>query len=203
MKLNTITKCIAAVLVLSGPAIAVAQERPLSASEQEAVSQIVAAHTVTLAQFGIENPGLLATNPFYFMKDWRRSTQRTFAFGALKKAELELSILEEKTAELKRLHDILPDNADGIVSALEAYQYTLGLFQDRVKSVSESESSATVEQFTKKAVTSLLLQIRLLDTVEFQDNLNLVGKIEVVKDGIAQFTGQLLLQNDSRIGAEI
>lgn len=50
-----------------------------------------------------DNVGLLPTNPFYFLKEWRRDIKGFFTVRPVKRAELELQVIREKSAEIKKL----------------------------------------------------------------------------------------------------
>ena len=98
----------------------------LNLSQKQAVQDLLDREEVSLEDFGVETPGLLSSNPFYFMKNLRRSTQRVFVFSSTKKAEIELGILDEKAAELKfGLKNLLGD-PDELGFVLGEYELTLG-----------------------------------------------------------------------------
>lgn len=66
------------------------------------------------------NIGLLPTNPFYFIKEWQRGVKSFFTVSAVKRAELELAVIREKSAEIKKLQAINP-------SRFSANEYALDL----------------------------------------------------------------------------
>lgn len=68
------------------------------------------------------NVGLLPTNPFYFLKNWKRSVLMFFTFNPIAKAELELEFFDQKAVELEKLQEIRPDDDRGISKALRNYQ---------------------------------------------------------------------------------
>jgi len=86
MKKYIIFSLLLTVLMISGPVYAQTED----ASVEE----------VTTEDLGISDPGLLPTNPFYFLKEWGRGVRQLFAFNPIKKAELELRFTNEKAAEL-------------------------------------------------------------------------------------------------------
>lgn len=53
-----------------------------------------------------ENAGLLPTNPFYFLKEWRRGVAGLLTIRPAKRAELELQTIREKSLEIKKLKSI-------------------------------------------------------------------------------------------------
>ncbi|MDO8429930.1 MAG: DUF5667 domain-containing protein [bacterium] len=85
--------------------------------------------TITAGDLGIENSGLLPTNPFYFFKEWGRGVERLFTFNSVSKVELELRISDEKASEAKKVQELKPDDSAGIRRAIKNYQNS----QERLK----------------------------------------------------------------------
>src|SRR3990167_1353250 len=75
------------------------------------------AHDVDL---GVD-PGTLPTSPFYFVKEWRRAIQRVFTFNAIKRADLELNILNERAAEAPKISEDDSQNIEAVKEALANY----------------------------------------------------------------------------------
>ena len=71
---------------------------------------IIAALNFVFFNFALaqDNVGLLPTNPFYFIKEWQRGVKSFFTVSAVKRAELELAVIREKSAEIKKLQVIDP-----------------------------------------------------------------------------------------------
>lgn len=65
---------------------------------------------------------LLPTSRWYFLKEWWRWIQRVFTFNKIAKAELELKITNEKTAELLKVQETKPDDANAFIKALANYK---------------------------------------------------------------------------------
>jgi hypothetical protein len=83
--------------------------------------------SVNLAQAS-NDVGLLPSNPFYFLKEWRRDLRGFFTINPIKRAELELQIIREKSAEIKKLRLI-----DALRLKLE--EYTADLMERALRQV--------------------------------------------------------------------
>src|SRR3989338_4474120 len=59
----------------------------------------VQAQEITTADLGVDNPGMLPTNPFYFVKEWGRGIKMIFTFNKVSKAEYALKVVNQKAAE--------------------------------------------------------------------------------------------------------
>ena len=57
---------------------------------------------ITSQDLDVSDPKLLPGNPFYFLKEWGRGVQSWFAFGNLKKADLQQKFASERLIELKK-----------------------------------------------------------------------------------------------------
>lgn len=102
--------------------------------------------TVTIADLGIENPGLLPTNPFYFLKEWGRGMRRVFTFNPVTKAELELRIANEKAAETKQVEETTPENTEAIAEAVKNYEEAQARLQTRLESLKETSKNPNVDR---------------------------------------------------------
>src|SRR3989338_8115513 len=76
---------------------------------------------ITTADLGVENPGLLPTNPFYFFKEWGRGIKMFFTFNKVSKAGYELEITNQKAAELKKVQEVEPNDIEALNKALDNY----------------------------------------------------------------------------------
>lgn len=85
-------------------------------------AQSLSVAAVSLSDLGVPNPGLLPTNPFYFVKEWGRALIQLITSDPVKKAQLELDVVTEKAAELERVVDLNPTNADALGRALDNYE---------------------------------------------------------------------------------
>src|SRR3989338_1352335 len=80
------------------------------------------AHDIDL---GVPDPGVLPTSPFYFVKEWRRGITRLFTFNPIKKAELELTILNEKAAEAQEVEETSDRKSTRLNSSHSSISYAV------------------------------------------------------------------------------
>ena len=66
---------------------------------------------ITAQDLEVENPGMLPTSPFYFLKNLGRTIKRTATFNPIKRANLELEIANQQAAEIAELKEIAPEGA--------------------------------------------------------------------------------------------
>src|SRR3989338_2011521 len=165
---------------------------------------------VTTAELGVERPGLLPTNPFYFMKEWARGVRRKFTTGAVNKAEYELQVSTEKAAELKRLEEVKSD-ARAIARAAENYAENMQRLTERLKTISARSENPKVDKLMDSLVERTLVHQQLLGELkakygEVKDDIEAVQKTvdEVLKevprtiDSAEQFTDRLKEAIDAR-----
>ncbi|HEY4499880.1 MAG TPA: hypothetical protein VJH70_01995 [Candidatus Paceibacterota bacterium] len=179
MKLPLLHRALAGIIIsatLLAPVLHAQEASLFSRDQQEQIDYLTAQNTVSWQALGIENPGLLETNPFYFMKNWRRSTLRTFSFQPLKKAETELVIVSEKIAELKRLTEIVADYNDGLVSGIASYATSLDQLHNYLKEA-QAKPADGLDVFLKSIVQRAFIHIWLLDALQMKADVRLATTI--------------------------
>ncbi len=92
----------------------------------------VFAQELTIKDLGVETTGILPSNPFYFFKEWGRSIRQTFSWSDIRRAELQLEIVNEQAAEIKKLEEINIGNIEGLLRALNNYNIALELLKTRL-----------------------------------------------------------------------
>jgi len=155
---------------------------------------LVEEELVKLEDLGIENPGILQTNPFYFMKNLRRSTQRAFKFSQMQRAELELGFLNEKAAELARLEQVIPDNGEALVRALTLYQNNLEDLKYLLKNMNPADVSGTSDQFLNKFVDVGSKHVRLFDQLKINSDVRVKTKLDLLQ---ADLSGMMVFALDA------
>lgn len=111
-------------------------------------------------------PLILPTNPFYFLKELSRGAQKTLTFNAFKKAELELKILNEKFAELKKLNEVISQNDVALRKTLDNYQKefeTLSVQINNLLTGSKNYQPEFIKSFINSAFTHLIFLSELSD----------------------------------------
>lgn len=132
---------------------------------------------VTTADLGIARPGLLPTNPFYFVKEWTRAIRRAVIVDPVKRVLDELRVATEKAAELKRLEEVKGD-ARAIARAAENYRETMKRLTERLKALSATSENPNVDKLLDSLVARTLVHQQLLGELK--------AKYDEVKDDIEE-----------------
>lgn len=100
--------------------------------------------------FGIKNPGLLPTSPLYFLKELRRDFVRMFVTDGLSQARLELRIVDEKAAELKKVLELKSVGEVVVRHALKGYSNSIKKFTSELKSVELGSGGNRISVFLEE-----------------------------------------------------
>jgi hypothetical protein len=114
---------------------------------------------------GVENPGLLPSNPFYFVKEWSRGVKLSLTFDLEKKVQLELSTLNYRAAEINKLVRIIPDNTIAINVATKKYNYNLKQLTSQFKKLANKKVRRSL---LNKATTNSIKHIQLFNNLQLQ-----------------------------------
>jgi len=140
------------------------------------VANIVAAQpSVSKVDLGVENPGILPTSPFYFVKEWRRGISLLFTFNPVAKAELELKIANEKAAEVLAVQEKEPEKAEALEKALANYQKSQEKLKARFEALKETSQNPNVDKLLDKFVVQAIKHTELFD--------ELAQKNRIIKNG--------------------
>lgn len=133
-----------------------------------------------------ENPGILPTNPFYFIKNWRRTAQRTITLNLIKKAELELDILNEKSAEISRLYDVLDGGSEAIRDAARLYNESLDRFQSYVNGIKDNSKNSQTDRFLNKMLEIIVKNYAIFNSLESRSELRIRESLERSQDKLVE-----------------
>ena len=165
-------------------------------ANQEKVKGLISAESVKLEDFKVEDTGLLSTNPFYFIKNWRRSTQKALVFTTVRKTELELNTLNEKAAELKSLQNInLLEDSDKLIKALNVYIESLGVVQAYFNSLKDSKDQS-LDKLIDQFISQSFKHIKLFEELRYSTDILGREKLNQVEKLLSQ-TAQSVLVNDN------
>lgn len=164
---------------------------PVSAQEQNqtANSQV----EITTKDLGVENPGVLPTSPFYFLKEWTRGIRKTFTFNPVKKAELELQYTNERAAEIKKMEEVAPSKINAITRAAENYQKNVEQLKNRLNQLKETTQNPNVDKLLDKIVGNSLQHQQLFDELKlkFENQPELKEKLEASQEKIGEIITNL------------
>jgi len=156
------------------------------------------ADAVTISDLGIENPGLLPTNPFYFLKEWGRGVRRVFTFNPVTKAELELRIANEKAAEAKQVEEIAPENAGAVAEAVQNYEEAQIRLRVRLESLKETSKNPNVDRLLNELTDRTVKHQKLFDELakKFENAGEVKTAVEAAKDKLGEAAAAGALKDD-------
>ena len=121
-------------------------------------------NTITLEDLEVSNPGLLPTSNFYFFKEFVRGLRRAVTFNAVKRAELELRIANEKAAEIKKLEETT-DEA-GLTRAIENYKKSTDRLKLRFEALKETSENPNIDKLLDKLADRTLKHQQLFEELK-------------------------------------
>lgn len=124
--------------------------------------------SISAPTFAQDNVGLLPTNPFYFLKEWGRSFRKAITASPVKKAALQLQVLDEKIAELNKLVEILPKNINGITRAINNYADQMSRLQENFEALKETSVNPNVDRLLDDLVQRSLKHEQLFNELNLK-----------------------------------
>lgn len=155
--------------------------------------QLAVAYAAGSVNLQVENPGLLPTNPFYFIKSFKRSTQRALTINIVKKIDLELDILNQKAAEVQRLYEIMPDDSSVLFDALNSYQVNINNLTTSVKKLSDVEKDIAFDRLIDKLVSHSVNHLKLFDEIKIAADIRLKEKLNGLQSGISGMVADVIM----------
>jgi len=157
---------------------------------QEDAAKIVKDQEVTTKDLGVSDPGMLPGNPFYFLKEWGREVKATFSFKSVKKAETQLQIVNERAAEIKKLKDLLPSSGKTFAKALNNYDRSIDVLNDRIGSL-EGLSGSDTDTFLDQLADSIIKHTKLFSEIKAGAGDKNIGKISELQEKIIQIIADI------------
>lgn len=176
------------------------------------------AENVTLQDLGIEDAGLLPTNPFYFFKEFGRAFQRVITTDPVAKAELELKIVNEKAGELKRVEELSGDNPDAVAKAIRNYRDSQARLKEKFSALESASNNPNTDKLFSDLANRVVMHEKLFDSLnrKFSDKREIRDLTESAKGLLEQsaataaskenpgeFSGNLRKALDAGIGGEL
>lgn len=125
----------------------------------------VESNGVTLEDLEVKDPGLLPTSNFYFFKEFFRGLQRAVTFNAVSRAELELKIVNEKAAELKKVSESNADNK-GLERAVVNYKENSERLKLRLEALKETSANPNVDELLDKLADRVIKHEQLFEELK-------------------------------------
>lgn len=147
----------------------------------------------TTDNLGVENPGILPSSPFYFIKEWRRGITRVFTFGSEKKAELELEETNERAAEIKKMEEVSPQNTEALSKAIGKYQENTDRLKARLESLKETSENSNVDKLLDKLVDRSLQHQELFDNLreKLADKEEIKEQLKIAQEKIGEAVSKI------------
>ena len=140
---------------------------------------------ITTADLGVENSGLLPTNLFYFFKEWGRGIKMFFTFNNVAKIRYELKIANEKAAELKKVDEVKPNDAEALEKALNNYNENVLRLKTRLQSLQENSDNSNVDKLLDELAERTLKHQQLFEELKERHE-DLREKLDDVEKGIGE-----------------
>lgn len=164
------------------------------------LSVVAVAHAQTENEdLDIGSSGILPTNPFYFLKEWRRSVQRVFTRSPLRRAELELNITNQQAAEINQLEELAPENISALQNAITSYTESAVRLRARLEELGDTSENPNVdkllEQLTERVLKHQQLFNELVEKFEAQESVR--AGLDAAKHSTINVLGQIPEQLES------
>lgn len=139
---------------------------------------------VTLEDLEITGPGLLPTSNFYFFKEFVRGLRRAVTFNAVSRAELELKIVNEKAAELKKVSENNNnEDAQGLERAVANYKDNVERLRTRLEALKETSENPNIDKLLDKLTDRTIKHIQLFEELKNKHE-NIKEKLEEAQKGL-------------------
>ncbi|TSC89245.1 MAG: hypothetical protein G01um10143_626 [Parcubacteria group bacterium Gr01-1014_3] len=160
----------------------------LTAAGEPVEITISADESVSAAELGVENPGILPSNPFYFFKELGRTIQRVFTFNPTSRVTLELDIANTKLAELKKVEEVSGDDHEAILDAVENYQAAQARLKARLEALRETSKNPEVDKLLSKLAERTIQHEKVFDELitRFDDSQEIKDIAEDAKGNIEE-----------------
>ncbi len=163
-------------------------------SASAATDDNVKAETVvTTSDLGLENPGILPTSPFYFLKEIQRKIQTFLTVNPVSKAELSLKFANERAAEIKKLEEVAPQKISAISKAVNNYRDDVERLQKTISSLAGTSENKNINDLLDKLVDRALTHEQLFEELKarFGDDKDLGAKIQTGQSAMQEVVAQI------------
>ncbi|MFA4890633.1 MAG: DUF5667 domain-containing protein [Candidatus Paceibacterota bacterium] len=159
---------------------------------------------VTTADLGVQNPGILPTSPFYFLKNWGRSIKRAITINSVKKAELELDIANQQAAEIKKMEEVAPDKIAAITKATQKYQDNMERLKNKIEGLKENGKNPNVDKLIEKLADRTTKHQQLFEELKskFENKPEMQQRLEEMKNKAKEAVSKLPEKLDRKEAVE-
>ncbi len=161
-----------------------------------AASTTILENGVTFEDLGVLRTGLLPTNPFYFVKEWGRAIQLFFTPDPVRRAGLELRIVNEKAAELKKIAENDPKNEEALGRAVNNYNKNIDRLRARLESLKETSSNPNIDELLERLTDRTVKHQQLFEELK-ETHQSLQDELGQTQDKIDETLSRLPEKLDS------
>ncbi len=148
-------------------------------------AQVVAAQsqTATTSQPAVSepDPGVLPTNPFYFLKELGRGLKSFFIFDPVAKLQYQSDITDEKASELQKVIEFSPDNAKAIDRAITNYNDNVAKLKTQLDSLKTNSNNPNVQKLLSQLNERALRHQQLFENLKSKE-IDFADKLEAAKN---------------------
>ena len=158
-------------------------------------------HAAGSSDSSLSNPGLLPTNPFYFLKQLARSAERALTIDPINRANLETGILDQKAGELQSLEEILGSADTRVETATGPYSDSITRLQADLQSITASSGkSSSVDALLTHVLQVSLNNMAIFDQVETVGDLNMRDSFEALDGRLSSLVATSSVRLDTSDG---
>lgn len=182
--------------------VAFAQEEIQETASPEAIEDVLLDESVNPEDLGIREPRVLPDNPFYFFKNWIRTTRLFFTFDPLRKIELRERFANEKLLEARKLVEKTKD-PEKIKRAIENYRNEIVKNEGEIERLKarikeRPEIRERLNKFLDKFTKHQLLHQRLLEKLETQVPSKAFEKIKKARERHLEMFGRVMTKLEEK-----
>lgn len=171
----------------------------ISAAGAVLAQEVATEETITISDLETGEPKVLPTSPFYFFKEMSRGLRVLITFNPAAKAELELKFANEKAAEVKKITETQPQNAEAIQKALENYQKTQTKLRARFEALKETSQNPNVDNLLNKLTDRVVKHEKLFEEIsfKFKEKENIAKAVRKTMEGSENVIGEASKKDDA------
>ncbi|MBU6142012.1 hypothetical protein KGO95_02760 [Patescibacteria group bacterium] len=147
------------------------------------------------------NPGLLPTNPFYFLKVFARSAERALTIDPISRANLEAGILDQKAGELQSLEQILGSADTRVEAAAGPYGDSIDRLQADLQNITAtSDKNKNVDALLTHVLQVSTSDMAIFDQLESVGDLNMRDQLEALDGKVSSLIAGSFARLDTASG---
>src|SRR3989338_9944905 len=147
------------------------------------ISGVEAASKTLTPVVSVQNPGILPTSPFYFLKEWRRALIRSLTSNPISRASFELDVLDEKAVEMQKMKELNNGSEKTIAVSIGSYAKSLEDLKTTLNGpVSQTANSDKKQRLTEEVSKEVYEHSEYLSELssEYAENDRIVAAVQNV-----------------------